>query len=419
VHRAGNDHDRAASGSMKPSTLTTLFKSDAAREVARLRDPNLPVRGGAGHRHRQRVDRIWRRLRAQWAFLLVVVLPTLIASIYYFLIASNQYVSEARFMVRGQSSAPSLIGQVLAMSTGSQPAEPELLSLTDYLKSHDAVRQLDERLQVVDMFRRPESDWFSRVEAEPTAESLLDYYNNMISVSFDSLSNDAVLRVRAFRPEDAQRIADTLLNLGEELVNRFSERQRADTLEVARSEVERAEKRVMQARENLTAFRDREKSIDPGRSSVLVMELISKLEGQLAQARAEMLEASAYLKPDNAKYVMLRNKAEAIEGQIATEKKRLTGGDGALAPVVAQYERLLLTREFADKGYASSLVSLEAARVEALKQHMYLVRVVEPNRAEKALYPRRLVLLATILVGSLMFYGIGWLIIAGIREHAG
>jgi capsular polysaccharide transport system permease protein len=240
----------------------------------------------------------------------------------------------------------------------------------------------------------------------------------MVAVSFDTQTGIAILRVRAFRPEDAQTICNTLLTLGEELVNRFSERQRNDTLQIARQEVQRSEQRVVSARKDITEFRDRERSLDPGKSSLMVLEVISKLEIQLAQTRTELTEAATYLKPDNAKFVALRNKADAIESQIVSEKKKLAGGDGTLAPMVARYERLQLEREFADKGYASSLVSLETARIEALKQHLYLVRIVEPNLAEKALYPRRWIILATLLLGSFIVYGIGWLIIAGVREHA-
>src|SRR5581483_5189486 len=110
--------------------------------------------------------------------------------------------------------------------------------------------------------------------------------------------------------------------------------------------------------------------------------------------------------------------ADALKNQIATERRRLTGSNGALAPQIAEYEHLLLEREFADKGYASALASLESARVEASKQHLYLVRVVEPNLPEKALYPRTSIILPTVFFGRLISYGIGWLIVAGVREHA-
>ena len=49
-----------------------------------------------------------------WPFVLVVVLPTLVAAIYYLMIASPRYVSEARFIVRAPAQTqPSARGVAL------------------------------------------------------------------------------------------------------------------------------------------------------------------------------------------------------------------------------------------------------------------------------------------------------------------
>jgi len=406
---------------MKRPALITLFKNDASSHVARLR-PDVPATKDRLMQVGRRGRRLLLRLHRYRAILLIVGLPTLIASIYYFLWASDQYVSEAQFVVRGQGSslmAPSLLGAMMGGSGGLHASQDDLQSVDDFIVSHDAVRELQGRMDLVGMFRRPEADAIARLwPSHPTAEKLLKYYQGKISVEFDTDTGISTLKVRAFRPHDAQEIASTLLTLSEGLVNQFSERSQADALKVARQEVDRAEARVVAARAELTAFRSREQSIDPGKSSAMVFELVARLEGQLAQTRADITESQTYLKADNPKLQMLTNKASALEAQIATEKRRLTGSDGSLAPVVAAYERLLLEREFADKGYASALLSVENARIEAAKQHLYLVRVVEPNLPEEALYPKRILMVASVFFCSLMAYAIGWLILAGVREHA-
>lgn len=402
---------------MKPSALTKLFRA-APAEVARLPDRPLSVVEAGSRPRMVRRPRIPRWVKSGMPAFLLIVLPTLLATIYYVVLASDQYMSEGRFLVRGQTqSTTSLLGQFFS-TMGTHSAPEDLTHVTDYLQSHDALMALQEKINVSELFRRPEADLFARLKANPTAEDFLEYYNNRVQVAVDSTTGLASVKVRAFRPEDAKLIAETMLGLGEDVVNHFSDRQRADTLKVARAEVERAEARVSAAREAMTQFRDRESAIDPNRSSVLMMEMISKLDLEAAKARMELSEASSYLKPDNPRFVALRNRAEALDRQIATEKKRLTGGNDALAPAIAGYERLLLEREFADKGYASAMVSMENARAEASKQHLYLVRIVKPNMPEKALYPRRLLILSSLFVSLLFTYGIGWLIIAGIREHA-
>ena len=85
---------------------------------------------------------------------------------------------------------------------------------------------------------------------------------------------------------------------------------------------------------------------------------------------------------------------------------------------LAGYERLLLEREFADRQLASATSSLEGARSDAQRQHLFLVRVVQPNLAEYPLYPKRWTTAIGVFIGLLTAYGIGWLLLAGVREHA-
>jgi capsular polysaccharide transport system permease protein len=403
---------------MKPFALTKLFRATPTTEVARLPDRPLSVVEAGARPRRGRPPRLPGWLLKSYPAILVIFLPTFLAAVYYLLIASDQYLSEARFLVRGQTqSSMSMFGQFMSNFT-SHTAADELTNVADYLQSHDALKTLEEGIGLTQIYRRPEADLFARLKEKPTAEDFLEYFTNKVQVSIDPTTGLASLRARAFRPEDAQKVAETMLVMGEDVVNHFADRQRNDTLKVAREDVARAEARVAAAREQVTVFRDRESAIDPNRTSVLVLELISKLDLQLAQARTELAEASTYLKPDSAKYVALRTRVEAIEKQIANERKRLTGGGDSLAPQMAAYERLVLEREFSDKAYASAMASLETARNEASKQHLYLVRIVQPNLPEKALYPRRWLILSSLFISLCFAYGIGWLIIAGIKEHA-
>jgi capsular polysaccharide transport system permease protein len=78
----------------------------------------------------------------------------------------------------------------------------------------------------------------------------------------------------------------------------------------------------------------------------------------------------------------------------------------------------MLEREFADRQLASATASLEAARVEAQRQQVYIARVVEPNLAVHPLYPRKLISVGSVFLGLSVAFGIGWLLVAGMREHA-
>jgi capsular polysaccharide transport system permease protein len=231
------------------------------------------------------------------------------------------------------------------------------------------------------------------------------------------------LKVRSFRPEDSKALAETLLTSAEALVNRLSERTRNETLRVARQEMEIAEQRVHESRAALVRFREQERELDSAGAAQAAVALRGQLEVALAQARAELTERLKFMRPDNPALQVTRNRIEALERQISSERTRHTettvGGEGAvLARQLASFERLMLEREFADKQLASATASLETARLEAQRQQLFLSRIVEPNLAVYPLYPRKLTNVASIIVGLTIAYGIGWLLIVGMREHA-
>lgn len=124
------------------------------------------------------------------------------------------------------------------------------------------------------------------------------------------------------------------------------------------------------------------------------------------------------MRPDNPGLLEVRNRIAALERQIAEERQRYTAGNETLASQLAEYERLMLERDLADRQLASAVASLEQARVEAQRQQVFLARVVEPNLAEYPLYPRRIMNSIGLFIGLAVIYGIGKLLIAGMREHA-
>lgn len=396
---------------MKLSPHTTAFEAPAPAveptwsEAAPIPPP----------KPRSRLKRFLRHPFTWW-----VLAPTLLAIAYFYGYASNQYVSEARFVVRSRADAPqvSLSGMLSAAVGGAGGAAAgEAYSVRDFLTSHDAVMRTNERLDLVRIWGRDEADLIARLWNDDP-ERLTKYYGSMVSVSFDSTTGVVTLRVRSFTPEDSKAIADTLLALSEQLVNSLSERAREDALRIARTEVGIAERRVLDSREALSRFREQQQELDSAGAAQAAVQAMGQLEGQLIAAQAELRERMSFMRPDNVALQNTRNRIEALERQIVAERTRRTQGDGALAHQLGTFERLMLEREFADRQLASATASLETARIEAQRQQMYLSRVVEPNLAVYPLYPRKLISVGSIFLGLSVAFGIGWLLVAGMREHA-
>lgn len=394
---------------MKLSPPTIAFEAPAPEVEptwSEAAPPTLP-------RPQSRLKRFLRHPFTWW-----VLAPTLLAVVYFYGVASDQYVSEARFVVRSRADAPQLsLGTMISAAVGGGGSSSEAYSVHDFLTSHDAAMRTDERLDLQRIWGREDADFIARLHnADP--ERLTKYFNSMVSVSFDSATNVMTLRVRSFRPEDSKAIATTLLTLSEQLINSLSERAREDALRIARHEVDVAERRVVASREALTQFREQEHELDSSGAVQAAMQTIGGLEGQLVAAQAELREREAFMRPDNVALQSTRNRIEALQRQITAERTRRTQGGGALSQQLAGFERLMLEREFADRQLASATASLEVARMEAQRQQMYLSRVVEPNLAVYPLYPRKLISVGSIFLGLSVAFGIGGLLVAGMREHA-
>ena len=362
-------------------------------------------------------DLIWAR---RW-FFAVVVLPTLLVAIYLYAYAANQYESEAHFLVHSadKPQIPTGGASALSMLTGVGAGQNEAMSVADYLTSHDAVAKLRREDQLVERFQRPGVDLFSRLfGTNPTPERLLRYYQRQVKVKFDTESGITTIKVHSFTPEDSYNIATRLLAIGEQRVNELNARSYTDEIANARRALDEAEAALTANATAMTAFRHRSGDIDPQATGAAQLGLVSGLAGQLAAARAQLQTMSGVISPSSPQYQALAAHVRAMQAQMDAQSGKLTGRGDSITNDVGEYQALMLRRDFLNKRYEVAAASVEKAREQALQQQLYLVRVVNPNMPVKALFPERARILATVLVSLLLVYSIGWLIVAGVREHA-
>jgi capsular polysaccharide transport system permease protein len=239
----------------------------------------------------------------------------------------------------------------------------------------------------------------------------------MVSVSLVDRTGISTLRVHAFRAEDARAIAEKLLVLGEDLVNRINQRLQTDSVAQSYSELNAAQVRMIEAQSALTDFRNRELIVDPQRNAVALAELIARLSAVLGTTQAQIVEMRAGT-GSSPQLIGLQRRALALEEQIARERATIAGDKEGLATRIAAYERLSLQREFANRMLSTAETDLARTKAEANRQLLYLERVVNPNLADYAQYPKRLRSILTVFAANALLVLIGWLVWAGMREHA-
>lgn len=359
----------------------------------------------------------WRKIPV--GFLAVVVLPTLLAVIYYALIATPRYVSEARFLVRTPSqSQPTGLGvalQGVGLSTGPSDA----FAVHEYIDSRDGMLELGRTHDLRRIFRANGADFWSRFPRpfqDSSDEDMFKAYQRFVTVGSDSSSGISTLRVEAFSPKDARDLAAGLLAGGERLVNRLNERAAADAIQQAQTSQVLARQRLASAQAALTTFRNREQFIDPSGTATESSRLVGSLLETVANLRAERSQIAGQA-PQSPQLAAIDGRIAAFERQIALERAKITGTSGSLASKLGAYEDLTLAREFADRELTQATVALVTAEQDARRQRLYLDRVVNPRLPDKAVEPKRLIGILTVMLSTLMIYGVGWLIWSGVREH--
>lgn len=353
-------------------------------------------------------------------FLLTIILPTFLSIVYYGFIASDVYISESRFVVRSaeRQSKASPLG-MLFEGSGFSRAQDDSYVVQDFMTSRDALQALNDKLAIKKAFSSPTVDIFSRfagLDWDDSFEALHLYYLKRVGIEHDGDSSITTLTVSSFTAEEAYQINQQLLEMGEALVNQLNVLGQQDMIRFATQEMNNAEKKAKAAALALSVYRNQKGVIDPEAESSLHLEQIAKMQESLISAQSQLSQLKTFTK-NNPQIPSLELLIQNLKQEIDAEIARVTGGGHSLAHKAAEYQRLVLEREFAAKQLESTLTSLEEARSEAVRQQLYLERIVQPNKPDKALEPKRLRGVIVTLVLGVIAWGILTMFIAGVKEH--
>ncbi|HTV46604.1 MAG TPA: capsule biosynthesis protein [Stellaceae bacterium] len=353
-----------------------------------------------------------------WA---IVGVPTLVAAVYYFGIASSQYMSQAEFVVRGPGASSSMLGGLSSLLQSNSEGEDDAMMVQEYMMSRDAVRELDRHDDLRAILDRPGADIVSRFPGlfywRDDFEALYHAYSRFVSVDFDASTQVSTLQVKAYRPEDAQKIATALLAASERLINQLNERARHDAISVYQAEVNQTQKRIAKIQDQLTAYRMQKQMLDPKSAAEGPLRLLAELNAQQAETEG-MLADALRNSPGSPQIPVLRTRLASLAKLIDQERSRITGDTGSVAAAETGYEHLDVALKLSEKQLASAYRSLEAANLDAQRQQLYLETISQPNLPDFPLYPKRVVSFSMVLATCLLAYGIAWLLVASVREHA-
>jgi capsular polysaccharide transport system permease protein len=355
------------------------------------------------------------------SFLVVVMMPTALAAVYYLLIAADQYVAEFRFGLRSAEPAQAENTTLLAVNAAPLQTALDSYAVAQYIASRAIVDDLDHRLDLRRMFSTAAADWPARLQLPITVEELVTYWQRQLDAFFDPVNGTIIVRVRAFTPTEALRLAQAVLASSERLVNVLSERARRDALQNSEADVVAAERRLGMALAHLRDYRDKQGLIDPRKAADANAALSARLNDELAHAGANLATLRQFMAANAPAVKLLQAHIDSLKAQQSAVESEATetarSRQQTLSQLMGSYDELESERHFAEAAYQHALEALDRARINADRQQIYVADFVPPSLPEKSLYPRRWRSLGLVFGAALILWGIGNLTVRSVRDH--
>ena len=355
------------------------------------------------------------------AFLLIVV-PGMATAVYMWGFAVDQYVSTAGFAIRSQNASSSPFDFLGAFGGGSSSTAKDTDILYNFVGSQQLVQKLDKDIGVQAIYSKPKNDPLFSYDPSGTIEDLVKYWGRMVQVNYDNSTGLMQLNTYAFTPEDAQRVAQSVLDESSRIVNKLAAVARDDTTKYAKESLDVAQSRLKDARAALTQFRIANNIVDPTIDITSQSAIVTSLTQQLVQAQVElaMLKQGAAASSDP-RMASLDQRIAIIQSRITEEQDKVRAGDGTgskgYAEIVSNYERLSADSEFSERAYMTALASFDVAETDAQHKQVYLATYEAPTLAQAATAPRRLLMLIAVMVIGFLSWSIITLVYYALRDR--
>ncbi|MBT0957768.1 sugar transporter [Alphaproteobacteria bacterium KMM 3653] len=374
-----------------------------------------PIAPRAGMRRRH-----WGLLAS---FLLLVAAPLVVTAFYLWVVAEDQYASTVGFTVRQEESAGSvdILGGLTSQITGiSTQTDTDILY--EFMQSQELVTRINAKHDLVATYSAHwDEDRVFALSPDATVEDLVSYWSRIVQTSYDQSTGLMEVRVLAFEPEDAQAIAQSILDESQSLINELNSASRDDAMRYAQEDLDASLARLKTARAAMTQFRTRTRIVDPETDLQGRMGVLNTLQGQLAEALIELDLLEGSTSETDPRVVQAKRRIRVIRDRIAEERDNFasddasTGGEDYPA-LMAEYEGLVVDREFAEQTYTGALAQLEVAKANANRQSRYLAAYVQPTFPYNAEYPRRGVLFGLTALFLLLAWSILALVYYSVRD---
>lgn len=381
-----------------PAGANTLPSTEQLSPAERREHEISQIQRDITLRRRRKLGLLLARLAA------FVILPTLIAGIYFYKIASPMYATNSQFLIiqseGGGGASP--FGGILPTQFANSA---DSIATQAYLQSKDAMLRLNEDTGFKDHFSDDSIDVVQRLTANPTNEEAYKVYKKNVKIGYDPTEGVIRMEVIAADPQVSAAFSESLLKYAEDRVNELSKQKREDGMRDALTGFETAQKNRRDSQEALIRLQI-ENGVDPEAEIVAIRAQITTYEGLLIEKELALSALLDNPRPNKAKVDGARSDVRRLKEQLAKLNVKMnsaTEGDNSLAKQAVTMQLAKADLAAADMVLQSAQTAMEQARTEANRQVRYLTVAVQPVAPQEPTYPRRF---ENTILAFLIFAGI-------------
>lgn len=353
------------------------------------------------------------------SFIVMVLVPFAASLVYFVLIASDQYIAEARFTVRSlaeERNKDSADSGVLAMSSMSQDG----FIVTSFIHSTEILQRLTPKIDYRRMFTQDSVDVLSRFDDKESNERFLKYWANQVVTYIDGPSGIITLRTRTFSPDDSKALASAIISESELLINELSTRARNDIISRFQAELQRTADNYKAALEAMKEYQNSAGLLSPEARATETGALLAGLLAKKLELETRLFILNQSNAASSPSGQQLKLTTQNLETQIEKLQQEIAGNSQTetnVANAVENFSRLETDRRVAETLYETARRNLDMAQVEAMRKSLYLVVFVPPTVPQESLYPHRISTPLLILLGLTVAWMTGVLMFASIEDH--
>ena len=354
----------------------------------------------------------------------LVLVPIVLAGVYFFAIARDRYAVESSYVVRRSAEDISLGGGATSGLAGlfagsSQNSLEDARYLRTYLTSP---RVLEDLLKTYDFdaaYARFSPDLFAGLPSGANRQDRLKFFQKQVQVQLDEISGVITLTTVGLSPKAAYELNNFLLKQSEQFVNRLNQRIGEAQLQFARKELASSKAQLDKAKQRLLAFQSSTEVIDPKVEAGIVANSVGGLEMKLAELKLQRFTLEQqYKSKDEPDLLAFIDQIAELQRLIDSERKGLVSRQGSgrnlnrKAADILKYQSAV---DFAADLYKTALISAEKARVDTQLQQKFMAILSAPLLPDSPAFNWRLRGFFTVAAIALVGLSLGKFVL-GVQD---